>query len=100
MKGKLKQMLASCYQAENRLVMKKWWDLLENLVAASMCVAINKQELSRPGEWVVCTGSKNHERRESLAVRGFKGTGQQTAISANRGGVPCIAKQGVAFGNC
>lgn len=50
MKGKLKQMLASCYQAENRLVMKKWWDLLENLVAASMCVAINKQELSRPGE--------------------------------------------------
>ena len=46
MKGKLKLMLASHYRTENRLAMKKQGDLLENLVAASMCAAVNKRELS------------------------------------------------------
>lgn len=59
MTGKLKLMLASCYRTENWLAMKKQGDLLENLVATSMCAAVNKRALSQPGEWVIHTGSKN-----------------------------------------
>lgn len=59
MKGKLKLTLASCYWTENRLAMKKQGDLLERLAAASGCATVNKQELSRSGARVICTGSKN-----------------------------------------
>lgn len=46
MKGKLKLVLASHSRTENRLAIKKQGDLMENLVASSMCAAVNKNRSS------------------------------------------------------
>lgn len=81
MKDKLKLILASCYWTENGLAVKKHGDLMENLVASSMCAAVNK---NRPGEWVICTGSKNTWKNwESL--KGLKVAVQQWLLQRESG---------------